>query len=82
MTGQPYAVDDIVETASKVAGRDQREFFEKYVRGTERLPLEAFLNDAGFEGFSKPYAGEFYVFLKRDAGPQELSLRRSLLNEK
>ncbi|EDM81349.1 peptidase M61 [Plesiocystis pacifica SIR-1] len=42
-------VDDIVAAASAEAGEDMRPFFERYVFGTEELPLPALVAEAGFD---------------------------------
>ncbi len=42
-------IDDIVAAASAEAGEDMREFFERYVYGTEELPLPQLLERAGFD---------------------------------
>ncbi|MFO7561435.1 MAG: PDZ domain-containing protein [Enhygromyxa sp.] len=42
-------IDDIVAAASAEAGEDMRWFFERYVYGTEELPLPELLARAGFE---------------------------------
>ncbi|MCA9697390.1 MAG: M61 family metallopeptidase [Myxococcales bacterium] len=41
-------IDDIVAAASAEAGEDMRWFFDRYVYGTEELPLPALLREAGF----------------------------------
>lgn len=42
-------LDDIVAAASAEAGEDMRWFFDRYVLGTEELPLPELLEQAGFE---------------------------------
>ena len=42
-------IDDIVAAASAEAGEDMRWFFDRYVYGTEELPLPELLERAGFE---------------------------------
>ena len=42
-------VDHIIAAASAEAGEDMRWFFERYVYGTEELPLPELLEQAGFE---------------------------------
>lgn len=42
------SIDDIVAAASAEAGEDMRWFFDRYVYGTEELPLPALLEQAGF----------------------------------
>ena len=44
----PITLDDIVEAASAEAGEDMRWFFDRYVLGTEELPLPQLLEQAGF----------------------------------
>ena len=44
-----YTIDDVVRIVSQVAGEDFEPFFSKYVTGTERLPLEEYLKDAGVD---------------------------------
>lgn len=78
LRGMEYTVQDIAAVASETAGADQTEFFERYVKGTEALPLKACLGAAGFEGFSKDYAAEFYVFPVLHPTREQLA-RRSLL---
>ncbi len=41
-------LDDIVAAASAEAGEDMRPFFDRYVLGTEELPLPELLEQAGF----------------------------------
>ncbi|PRQ01991.1 M61 family metallopeptidase [Enhygromyxa salina] len=41
-------INDIVAAASAEAGEDMRWFFDRYVYGTEELPLPALLEQAGF----------------------------------
>ena len=48
-TGEvPITIDEIVAAASAEAGDDMRWFFERYVYGTEELPLPQLLEQAGF----------------------------------
>lgn len=42
-------LDDIVDAASAEAGEDMRWFFDRYVLGTEELPLPELLARAGFD---------------------------------
>jgi len=46
-TGAGVPEDGIEAIASEIAGRDLREFFDRYVAGTEDPPLEALLRDFG-----------------------------------
>lgn len=44
---KPYSVDDVARIASEVAGRDLSELFDRYVTGTEKLPLNEMMNRIG-----------------------------------
>ncbi len=46
----PITLDDIVLAASEEAGEDMGWFFQRYVLGTEELPLPELLERAGFVG--------------------------------
>ncbi|MFV8749176.1 M61 family metallopeptidase [Nannocystaceae bacterium ST9] len=49
ITGEAaITLDDIVAAASEEAGEDMRWFFDRYVLGTEELPLPELLDKAGF----------------------------------
>ena len=47
LTGIPYTMNDVIRIVSRMTGADFKPFFSKYVTGTEQLPLEAYLKDAG-----------------------------------
>lgn len=42
-----YTTADLQESMSELSGEDQSEFFKRYVFGTERVPIETCLNEAG-----------------------------------
>ena len=48
-TGETYTMEDVIRILSEVADKDFEPFFRKYVSGTERLPLETYLKDAGVD---------------------------------
>ncbi len=49
LPGHGYEEQDILETASAVAGSSLRDFFDRYVRGTDPLPYEEVLAKAGLQ---------------------------------
>ena len=49
LTDNMYVMNDVVRIVSQIAGKDFKPFFHKYVAGTERLPLEEYLKDAGID---------------------------------
>ena len=49
LTDVAYTIDDVSRIVSQIMGEDFEPFFSKYVTGTERLPLEEYLKDAGMD---------------------------------
>ena len=49
LTGVPYTMNDVIRIVSRMTGTDFKPFFRKYVTGTEQLPLEEYLKDAGVD---------------------------------
>ena len=47
LTGTEYTMNDVIRIVSQIADEDLEPFFRKYVGGTERLPLEEYLKEAG-----------------------------------
>ncbi len=47
LTDIRYTMNDVIRIVSQMTGEDFKPFFHKYVAGTERLPLEKYLKDAG-----------------------------------
>ena len=48
-TDDEFTMRDVIRIVSQIAGEDFKPFFNEYVAGTERLPLEAYFRDAGFD---------------------------------
>jgi predicted metalloprotease with PDZ domain len=51
---QGYRHEDIVATAGKLAGTDLEGWFQRYVEGTDELPLETALNHMGMTMLAEP----------------------------
>ena len=49
LTGVPYTMNHVIRIVSRITGEDFKPFFSKYVTGTEQLPLEEYLKDAGVD---------------------------------
>jgi predicted metalloprotease with PDZ domain len=58
----PYTIDDVIAVASEVAGADSSSFFQRYVIGTELLPIEESLARAGFDVYTAFYTGSLYIW--------------------
>jgi predicted metalloprotease with PDZ domain len=59
----PFRVEDVIDAASAVAGRDMHGWFARYVAGFDLLPLEGDLAELGVRSEFIPYAGECYLRL-------------------
>ena len=49
LTGVPYTMSSVIRIVNRMTGEDFKPFFRKYVTGTEQLPLEEYLKDAGVD---------------------------------
>ena len=49
LTDDVFTMRDVVRIISQIAGEDFKPFFNEYVVGTERLPLEGYFTDAGLD---------------------------------
>jgi len=49
ITGTKYAMQDVIRIINTVSGADFNEFFQKYLSGRERLPLEECFSYAGLD---------------------------------
>jgi predicted metalloprotease with PDZ domain len=47
-TDQGYTLEELQSSLSQMSGKDQSAFFESYIKGLQRIPLEDFLNMGGF----------------------------------
>jgi predicted metalloprotease with PDZ domain len=57
----PYSIEDVIAVASDVAGADMSSLFQRYVIGTEMLPLEESLRRAGYDVHTPFYTGALYI---------------------
>ena len=49
LTDAAYTMDDVIRIVSQVTGGDFEPFFSRYVDGTEELPLDRYLRNAGVD---------------------------------
>ena len=49
LTGSKYTMHDVIRIVNQIVGEDLEPFFSKYVAGTDQLPLEEYLRDAGMD---------------------------------
>ena len=49
LTDAVFTMNDVIRIISQIAGENFKPFFNEYVVGTERLPLEKYFEDAGLD---------------------------------
>ena len=49
LTGVPYTMNDVIRIVNRITDKDFKQFFRKYVTGTEQLPLEEYLKEVGVD---------------------------------
>jgi predicted metalloprotease with PDZ domain len=74
-TATPYDYDDLVTTASEVAGDDISFFFDKYIHGTETIPIEEIFNKIGYKVYDVVYEAEMYLVPQDGGGLRKYWLR-------
>jgi predicted metalloprotease with PDZ domain len=91
--GKGFEEDELPEIASKIAGKDLRDFFTKYVAGVEELPYQEYLTWSGIEmkveqkrvatpGNVRLYGPQNSVIMLDDGPAAQAGLqRRDLLKE-
>jgi predicted metalloprotease with PDZ domain len=67
LKGRGYSVEDVERVVSEVAGTDMHEFFDRYVRGVERLPYEEALAGIGVKLQSSAAPNQWFGGLRLDA---------------
>ncbi|MDH3492431.1 MAG: hypothetical protein OEM82_02690 [Acidobacteriota bacterium] len=75
-TETSYEYEDLVATASEVAGEDISGFFRSYVDGKEAIPIEENLNKIGYKVYGVIYEAEMYLIPQKPTGLRELWLRK------
>lgn len=58
LSGPGYTPDDLLKVINELSGSDFDEFFERYIRGTEDFPFEAFASACGLELVFEPAEGD------------------------
>ena len=78
-TDNGYSLNELRESLSKLSGIDQTEFFNNYVIGTARIPIDAFLSMAGLD--SKIEDGALKIEKKSSANELEENITRGLFGK-
>jgi len=48
-TGKEYTIENVVRIANEITGQAHTEFFERYVQGTDELPLQEYFSCMGLD---------------------------------
>ncbi|WP_422083583.1 hypothetical protein [Ulvibacterium sp.] len=76
-TSNTYTIRDIQKILSDLNGTDQTPFFDDYIFGTERIPIDAYLKMAGLD--AKIQEGNLIIAKKEGLGPKEESMVAGML---
>lgn len=77
--GKPYELGDIERALGDLNDAGQKDFFDRYVRGTERLDISQFLALADIETTKEDGRTVFRV--RQDADPDRVGIRRGLFGD-
>ena len=75
-TGNRYGFEDVVRLASEVSGSSQKEFFDRYVDGTEYLDIGPYFDAIGIR--LTTMMDEFYLSDREDAAPAQRAIAASI----
>lgn len=75
-TNKPYSYADVVRLASQVAGRDQSEFFDTYVAGTDFLDIGPSFDALGLQ--LTQMIDEFYLSPREHSAPEQRAMARAI----
>ena len=77
--GKPYELDDIERALGDLNNASQEDFFDRYVRGTEKMDISRFLALADIE--TKEEDGQTVFRVRQDTDPDTVGIRRGLFGE-
>lgn len=75
-TGNPYDLTDIERALDELNNVSQADFFERYVRGVEQIPLSQYLDLAGIEALEED--GRTVFRIREDADANAREIRRGM----
>lgn len=69
-THNGYTLEELNHLMSEASGKDQTEFFNTYIKGSDRIPVSKYLNLGGFKAAESE--GKLYIDLKEN--PTQLDM--------
>ena len=73
-TDETYVLEEVINSMSELSGKDQSDFFNRYVIGFSKVPISEYLLKAGLD--AKIENGNLEIVKKEQAGP----LQKNMLN--
>ncbi len=75
-TNDGYSLDELRESLSELSGKDQSEFFNSYINGTKRIPIDSYLSMAALD--AKIENGALKIERKKSANLLEENMTKGL----
>ncbi len=73
---KPYGLEAIERGLSELNGVSQAEFFQRYIRGSEEIPIDDFLVLAGIDAVEQD--GRTMFTIREDSTPEQDAIRRGM----
>ena len=78
-TNQSYTLEDVQNRISSLSGGDQAEFFNTYIVGSRKIPLDKYLNKAGLQAEIED--DQLRVSRRKEESAEEDKMIQGLLGE-
>jgi predicted metalloprotease with PDZ domain len=69
----PFSVAEVVAITSRVAGKNMKPFFDKFVDGRDLLPMTELFHELGINADFISYTGEGYFRFSRNPTPRQVA---------
>ena len=79
-TANGYNLEELQYLMSEASGSDQTEFFNRYIKGVERIPLGDYLNLGGFSAIEEN--GKISIVIKENRNTMEKQMNEGLFGVK
>ena len=76
-THERYTIDELQERLEVLNGKDQSDFFDTYIRGTQRIPIDRYLSRAGLD--AKIMGDQLKIVKKETASPRQEAMVKGML---
>jgi predicted metalloprotease with PDZ domain len=79
-TANGYNLEELQYLMSEASGSDQTEFFNRYIKGVERIPLGDYLKLGGFSAIEEN--GKISIVIKENRNAKEKQMNEGLFGVK